>query len=138
MSQENVDIVQRVLDASDRRDAAAVFAAYDPDIEWDASEAMVAGVPWMSGIFRGHDALRAWLCEWVTAWEVTEYNHEGLIDAGDHFVHFLRFRARGRKSGIELESAPYAQVWTLRDGKIVRMKLYPDRATALEAVKRRE
>jgi ketosteroid isomerase-like protein len=45
MSQANVDIVQRVLDASDRRGSAAVFAAYDPDIEWDTSEAMVAGSP---------------------------------------------------------------------------------------------
>ena len=38
MSQENVEIVRRMLAASDRRDGAAVFAGYDPEIEWEVSD----------------------------------------------------------------------------------------------------
>ena len=144
MSQENVEIVRRMLEASDRRDGAAVFAFYDPEIEWEIPEQApwehVHGVDALGGrgVFRGHDAVRRWLREWVGAWEVTDYEHEQLIDAGDQVVHFLRQHVRGRASEIEFEVPPYAQVWTLRDGKIVRMKLYWNRQEALEAAGLRE
>jgi ketosteroid isomerase-like protein len=136
-----VEIVRRMLDASDRRDGTAVFAVYDPEIEWDVSELSPGEHEepiWMRGVFRGHDAVRRWLREWVTSWEVTDYEHEQLIDAGDEVVHFLRQHVRGRASGIEFEFPPYAQVWTLREGKIVGMKLYWNRQQALEAVGLRE
>jgi ketosteroid isomerase-like protein len=35
MSQANVELVRRVYDAAARRDANAVLALYDPDVEWD-------------------------------------------------------------------------------------------------------
>ena len=37
MSQENVEIVRRVYEAAARRDAANIFALYDPDVELDAT-----------------------------------------------------------------------------------------------------
>ena len=40
---------------------------------------------------------------------------------------------RGRGSGVEVE-ATGAQVWTIRDGKFQRAKLYQSKAEALEAV----
>jgi ketosteroid isomerase-like protein len=43
---------------------------------------------------------------------------------------------RGRTSGIELEWNFYAQVWTIRDAKVVRMEFFPTRGEALEAVGR--
>ena len=44
-----------------------------------------------------------------------------------------RVRMRGRGSGVEVE-ATGAQVWTIRDGKFQRAKLYQSKAEALEAV----
>lgn len=141
MSRENVEIVRQVLDASDRRDGAAVFAVYDPEIEWDVTdvpEPLEGFFPpdffGLSGVFRGHEAVRGWFREWFSAWERVDYEHERLIDAGDQVVHFLGVHLRGRATGIQFELPPYAQVWTLRDGKIVRMKFYWDREEALEAV----
>jgi ketosteroid isomerase-like protein len=138
MSEENVEIGRRMLEASDRRDGEAVFAAYDPDIEFDMSELRtIAGIEdWQPDFpeqLRGRDAVRTALHEWVLAWETVDYEHEELIDAGDQVVHFIRQRIRGRTSGIEFTFRPYAQVWTLRDGKITAMKTYADRALALEA-----
>ena len=43
-------------------------------------------------------------------------------------------KATGRASGIETASSP-ATIWTLRDGKIVRLRAWVDRAEALEAAK---
>jgi ketosteroid isomerase-like protein len=45
----------------------------------------------------------------------------------------LRMRMRGRSSGIELGTSPYVQVWTVSDGKIVRMEYFPAKMEALEA-----
>ena len=36
MSRENVEIVNQALEAGARRDADAVFALYDQEVEWDA------------------------------------------------------------------------------------------------------
>jgi ketosteroid isomerase-like protein len=143
MSQENVEVVRGMLQASDRRDTEAVFAAYDPEIEWDMSELERAGgsEDWsatIGGRLRGRDAVRTALREWVRAWEIVDYEHEELIDAGDQVVHFLRQRVRGRTSGIEFTFHPYAQVWTLRAGKITAMKVYADRTQALKAAGLRE
>jgi ketosteroid isomerase-like protein len=146
MSQENVEIVRRMLEASDRRDGAAVFAAYDPRIEWDFTDvpeqsdfyARAAALFGLGGVFRGHEAVRSWFREWFSAWEAVDYEHEALIDAGDDVVEFVRCRVRGRESGVEFEFPPYAGVWTLRGGKIVRMKVYWDREEALKAVGLRE
>jgi ketosteroid isomerase-like protein len=138
MSEENVEIVRRMLEASDRRDGEAVFAAYDPDIEFDTSELRPAigsedPNPDFPERVRGRDAVRAALQEWVSAWEIVDYEHEELMDAGNQVVHFIRQRIRGRTSGIEFTFRPYAQVWTLRAGKITAMKAYADRDEALKA-----
>jgi ketosteroid isomerase-like protein len=144
MSAEDIEVVRQMLKAWDRGDGDAVFAAFAPEIEWDMSDrAEVTTGDFdafgITGFFKGRDAVRAWLRDWFNAWEVSDsalgnIETDRLIDAGDHVVHFLRQRVRGRRSGIEMTFPPYAQVWTVRGGKIVRMKLYWDRERALEAV----
>ncbi len=42
-------------------------------------------------------------------------------------------RQRGRHSGIWTELPPYAQVFILRDGKLVRWRTFPDQESALKA-----
>jgi ketosteroid isomerase-like protein len=37
MSEENVELVRRLLDIFAKRDHEAVFAFYDPEIEWDTT-----------------------------------------------------------------------------------------------------
>ena len=39
----------------------------------------------------------------------------------------------GAARGIETEIQPYAFLYTLRDGKVVRVCFYPDHESALEA-----
>jgi hypothetical protein len=43
-------------------------------------------------------------------------------------------RQRGRHSGIWTDLPPYAQVFTVRDGKLVRWRTFPDQYSALNAV----
>ena len=136
MSQENVEIVQQVFDAVERRDSQAALALYDADFEWDFSR-----VPWGevagSGVYHGRDALPRVYRDWHSAWENYEEKLEELIDAGESVISVLTARGRGRASGAEIEMTTVG-VWTVRDGKVVQSVWFPTRAEALEAVGLRE
>jgi ketosteroid isomerase-like protein len=135
MSEEDVQIVRRVFDALERPDAG-VRALWHPDVEFDVSRdiwgALVGG-----GRYRGVEGVRSWMLDLYSAWETMDLNCDELIDAGEHVIAVLSVRGRGRVSGIELEYRP-AGVWTLRQGKIVRVVWLPTRDEALDAVGLRE
>ena len=61
---------------------------------------------------------------------------EELIDLGDQVLTLAIEHGTGRGSGAEVEASRTAHVWTLRDGKAVRLDLYLERAEALKAVGR--
>jgi ketosteroid isomerase-like protein len=67
-------------------------------------------------------------------WEGFEDDLEELIDAGDHVISVVTSRGRGRASGVEVEWAGNAGVWTIRNGKVVRVVWFSSRKDALEAV----
>ena len=62
MSEENIELVKRLLKMFARREHEAVFAFYDADIEWDATNFGGdggAGVPDdLQGMYHGHDGVR--------------------------------------------------------------------------------
>ena len=57
---------------------------------------------------------------------------ERAFDCGDEVLLFVRVRGQGSHTGIPLD-VQIAQLVTLRDGKVVRVKVFPDRDEALEA-----
>jgi len=121
MSRENVEVVRAVFAAAHRRDAAAVLALYDPDVEIDFSGLPLGGLLGQT-VYRGHEGLRNWSREWYAAWEtIVEDDFEQLVDAGENVVSVSRLRARGRASGVDVEWAHVSALWTIREGKIVRV-----------------
>jgi ketosteroid isomerase-like protein len=124
MSQENLTIVRRFVVGD--LEKALVYA--DPDIVWNPVEEASA---------QGHDAVRASLARWKGAWAEYEVTHEEFVDAGDRVVVTLQLRGRGRGSGVEID-ARFFDVYTIRDGKIVRMDEFTERSAALEAAGLRE
>jgi uncharacterized protein len=130
MSQENVEIVRRAFEASARRDADAVLALYDPEVEWDASRTQ-SGLE--DAVHRGHDGLRRFFRQWREAWDSDEYEYEELIDADMAVVSVATQRGRGRASGLRI-ARPLVGVWTIENGLIVRVVWFLERSEALEAV----
>ena len=124
MSQENVEIVRRFL-ALDV-DEALTYA--HPGIVWNPIEESPT---------QGHDAVRASLARWKGEWDDYMLMPEEFVDRGDHVVATVRLRGRGRGSGVDVDARFY-DVYTLRDGKIVRMDQFSERSEALEAVARSE
>src|SRR4051812_5909906 len=125
MSQENVEVVRRVFayeiyGVGDRAEAEAIF---DPDVVMNTTN---------EGSFHGLDAMRDEFARWASAFEELEVTAEEFIDAGDRVLVTEYHRGRGRTSGVEVDARFY-EVYTLRDGKVVRVDEYVDRAEALEA-----
>ena len=120
MSQETVEIVRRFLIAD--VDEAMTFA--DPDIVWNPIEELPT---------QGHDAVRASLARWKAEWDDYGVLPEEFVDRGDRVLATVRVRGRGRGSGVEIDARFY-DLYTLRDGMIIRMDQFTERSQALEAV----
>jgi uncharacterized protein len=130
MSQENVEIVRRVSEAFAEGDLDTVFALVAPEIEWDFSNADT----WLEEqVYRGYDAITEFFGKWIGEWEDYRFELEDVIDAGDKAVAIVRDEGRGKSSGIRLERR-HAEVWTFRDGKVIRIEPFDAKTKALEAV----
>jgi ketosteroid isomerase-like protein len=128
MSQGNVEVVRKSIESFQRGDYAKAMEALDPDIEYDLTHFPDGKV------YRGHEGVREAFRIWIGTWEDYRQELDELIDAGDNdVIALVREFGRGKASGIELERGT-AGVWTLRNGKAVRIRFYERRETALEAV----
>jgi ketosteroid isomerase-like protein len=67
------------------------------------------------------------------AFDELQYDPERIIESGNKVIALLRIRARGKGSGIVVESDA-AHVWTFQDRKPVRVEVYLDVAQAMKAV----
>jgi ketosteroid isomerase-like protein len=147
MSQENVEIVRRTFQefmdllaaipgdepathVERYGDVPALIERFESTIEWDFSR--FVGWP-EEQVYYGHEGLVKFWRAYLSAWGSIVWDLDEFFDAGDQVVVFVRQRARGRTSGVDTEYPPYAQLWTLRDGKIVRFAAYSERDEALEA-----
>jgi ketosteroid isomerase-like protein len=129
MSEENVKVVRRSCEAFVAGDAETAMAALDPQIEWHAT---VGGID-EGRIARGHEEIVQAFIDYFGVWERLEMRAEKFIDAGgDDVVVFWHEVAKGRESGVVVETDT-GTVQTVRDGKIIRVRSYLDRADALEA-----
>ena len=129
MSQENVEIVRAANDAFLAGDVEAALDALDPEIEWHAT---VGGID-EGRVYRGRDQVVQAFADYFAVWERMEMRADKYIDAGDdEVVVFHHEVAKGRESGAVVETDT-GTVQTVRDGKIVRVRSYMDRAQTLEA-----
>ena len=128
MSQENVEIVRRSLEAWNRRDLKAWLALFRSDAEIDWSRARGP----FKGVYRGHDEFEAfWDVFWSTFDDVQVETH-GFTEAGSEVVYSNTAHMRGR-DGIEVV-ARSTFVNTVENGQITRFRMFQERAEALEAV----
>ncbi|MEO8037061.1 MAG: nuclear transport factor 2 family protein [Acidobacteriota bacterium] len=127
MSQDNLELVRRTLEAFVREDMEAVVAELDPEIEIDDTD-----IP-DGDDYRGHDAFFKWLARWDEGWETSRIEDiEVLQGTDDRVVAPFRMIAQGKGSGIELERKD-AIVCELRNAKITRIGYYNDQGKARKA-----
>ena len=120
---ENVEIARKGVEAYARGDLDTALASVDPDIIWNPVEEAAT---------QGHDAIRANLERWETDFEDFEATPEEYIDAGDQVLVTIHWSGRGRGSGVQVDIRTY-NLYTFRDGKVIRMDEFTERSDALEA-----
>jgi ketosteroid isomerase-like protein len=141
MSQENVEIVRRIYAALDlsRRGSASTASVptepfgelIDPEIEWLGPREF----PDLAEPHYGHEGVQRYLAKVAEAIEDYRMVPERFIDAGDDWVLvFSREGGRGLASGAEVETHLTGHLWTLKNGRAVRMQSYWERTDALDAV----
>jgi ketosteroid isomerase-like protein len=108
MSQENVEIVRRTIEAYISGDNEAALAAFDPAVALDWKALRPDG-----RVFRGSGGVAEAMRDWSGTFEDWRMEIEEIVDAGDCVFVETHDVGRGKGSGIPIEQTAY-QVVTLR------------------------
>jgi ketosteroid isomerase-like protein len=128
MSEDNVDTLRALYEALNSSDLEAVVQGLHPDIEIRSA---FGGELDIESTYRGRDGMREFI---ETAWRGFELAIEPLevISApGDRIVAVERWQLRGR-DGVETEHQ-LTDVYAFRDGLVVRVDGFREKAEALQA-----
>ena len=135
----NVDIVRELYDLGSLLEAEPeVVNRLGGEYADDEFEVhLPADYPEGEQVFRGREGMTALTAALRELWSEWRFVPERFLDAGDHLLVFALLIARGHESGVPIELET-THVWTFRDGQATAMRVYRDRAEALEAVGLRE
>lgn len=131
MSQQNIDLVRRGYDAFGRGDMPGVFSLMDERIEFILANDSPYGE-------RGPLVGQQQITEGLFARLAAEWDgftvKPATLRAGEDFV-----LAEGRHGGTHkatgrVNDAEFAHIWTVRNGKLTRMKEYTNTARLREAM----
>jgi uncharacterized protein len=128
MSEENVDVVRRAWEASQRHDNEAALALYDPTVEIDTTERGELD----AGAYRGLEGVQDFFRNWLSSFGDFRSEVEEWIDAGDQVIAMVHSYGRGRRSGVPVDMLE-AHLWTVLNGKLKRLQVFATKAQALEA-----
>jgi ketosteroid isomerase-like protein len=125
VSEENVELHRRFVEAFNARDVDGLIALCDQHVEFHSLFAAVG-----DSAYHGQ-AIRRWHRDLQEAWgEEIRIEPEAFFDLDEHTLAFNVLHGRGRQSGVEV-TMPYAQVIRWREGLIVHFKAYVHREDAL-------
>jgi ketosteroid isomerase-like protein len=131
MSQENVETVQRAVEAWNTDDLGAFLAELDADVTWHP--AIEPGLEGKATTYRGHDGARKiWRQDRGEAWERLTNRPQEFRDLGASVLVLGRIDMTARATRIEF-SQVVGEVFDLRAGKIVRIRDFLTHAEAIEA-----
>ena len=131
MPRSNVEVVRDQYAATNARDFERVMSYYADDVELVVHSFGIRG-----GTFKGRDAVGEWFGDWFRTFdrdahfgveEITELDADRVLLVSSH-------QARGRASGVEVHGT-VVWLYTLRDGKIVRVEGFDSRDEAIKAVR---
>ncbi len=128
MSQGDVEIIKRAIDAFNSRDLDALFEFVTPDYEW--VPAMGAAVEDAS--YRGRGGMERYFEMVSDTWEEFRVVGTEFRDLGDRVLLTSRIEGRGRGSGVPVVTRG-APICDFRDGKMSRTLGFLDRGEALRA-----
>jgi ketosteroid isomerase-like protein len=128
MSQENVEVVRRFLDAFNARDVEVLVSLSAEDCEWRPFRAQLEGI-----VYRGHQGVRQFLSDMNEDWETFRIDPLEFRDRDQLVAVIGRVEARSAESSMEIESIA-GFVHELEQGRVRRITSHSDVEAALDAV----
>ena len=129
----NTDVVQQGYEALGRGDIPALLDLLTDDVEWIHQGPSVIPV---AGTRHGHEAVAeyfSWLDENL---QLEQFEPREFVAQGDTVVVVGFERSVSKATGHTIEQE-WAHVYTLRDGKIAKVRYFEDTAAEVAAFHRR-
>ena len=123
-----MEIVRRICDDFARGDYAAALERLDEEIEFVSPPDIIGG----GRSWRGRKGVQEGMRSFMGTWDDYRYEVRNVIDCGDDVLVEAWQHGRGKGSGVEV-SEPIYTVYTVREGRVIRYRLFRDRARAVEA-----
>jgi ketosteroid isomerase-like protein len=103
-------------------------SVYDPEIVFVFGDTLPE-----PGVFEGIEEMGRGFRGWLESWRDLRFELEELIPVGDRILATYHQTGTGRASGARTELRG-GHVWTMRDGRAVRLEVHLTRAAAFEAI----
>ena len=131
MSQETVEVVRRLLEAFNRRDASAAAHLWTADGEW--RPAYIGGGLLEGAVFRGPKGAVEFVELQSETWESVVAEPVDVRDLGDTVLVEVHLSAVGRGSRVPVERVTW-NVFEVIDGRAASGTVYTSKDQALKAV----
>jgi len=131
MTQSGMDVVQALYRVALANHEATIAQLVTPDLVWEILEGfphsdIYAGIPAIFGQFL--PKLQVDFLDWHA-------QPDACIDAGDTIVALGHYSGTVKTTGVHIV-APFCHVWTIKHGKIARLRQCADTATFAQAMQR--
>ena len=131
MSQENVELVRRMVERWNAGDVEGWVECWSSDAEWTSQP--IGAFEGGPRTYRGHDGLRRFVADVLEGFaDLGEFVEPSFRDVGGSVLVLADYRARAGTTGPEA-SASWGWLFEPRDGEVVRGRDFLDQREAIEA-----
>ena len=129
MSQENVEVVRKGIEAWNQHDADLWLSYAAADVEW-----MPAGPATVErSVYRGRDEVASGFAAVWQTWELFQLEEDQVRDLGDAVLWLGRVKMRGGASQLDLDQE-FAVHTRLHKGQVIAVRSFLGWREALDAV----
>jgi ketosteroid isomerase-like protein len=130
MTNENTKLIQSIYEAFGRGDVPFIAARVRPDARWDFNVTN-SDVPWHVPV-TGPAEVPKFLAAFVENVTLEAFEPRQLIASGDEVIAHIRLAYTVRRTGKRVDEEQL-HWWTLRDGKVARLRHFEDTAQVIRA-----
>ena len=124
-----MEVIRQVAERMNAGDIEGMLALYHEDIVHQPSPDWPDNKP-----TKGKTAFREITKDWVSLWQSMEIETDTVEAYGDRVLAVGSWRTTGRVSGVE-GTLPIQIVYTVRDGRIIRLEWFADHDAAVAAAR---
>jgi ketosteroid isomerase-like protein len=129
VASSNLQIVQRGFEAFNEDGIDGILPFLHPDFEATTPPELATEPQ----TYRGHEGIRRWFDSFDEVMEEIRWDAGDFHEVDGRVVVEFTLRARGKTTGLDF-GQDAVMVWELRNGKAVRLSLYPTLDQAQAAI----